>query len=105
MANRLAPKLTELVGEYQTRFVMERNILDETVITHEEVHQMKKEKRRGFLLKLDFEKPYDRVNWDCLMEVLRARKFELTWISWIENWLKSAKTHILLNGGQEKQII
>lgn len=83
LANRLAPKLPELVGKYQTGFI-KRSILDGIVITHEVVHQMK-EKRRGFSLKLDFEKAYNKVNWDCLIEILRARKFGLRWTSWIEN--------------------
>lgn len=54
---------------------------------------MKTERKSGFLLKHDFTKIYDRVNWDCLMEVIRARKFLPIWTSWIE--LKSAKTLIM----------
>lgn len=82
------------MGEYQTGFIKGRSILDGIIITHEVVHQMK-EKRRGFLLKFELEKAYDRVNWDCLMEILRARKFGPRWLSWVENWLKSAKTHFI----------
>lgn len=62
MDKRLAPKLPELVEEYQTWFIKERSILDGIVITHETIHHMKKEKNKGLLLKLDFEKTYDIVN-------------------------------------------
>lgn len=43
-------------------FVKGKSILDGIVLTREVVHQVKKDKKRGFLLKLDFEKAYDRVN-------------------------------------------
>lgn len=35
-----------------------------------------KRRRRGLLLKLDFEKTYNRVDWECLMEVLRVRSLD-----------------------------
>jgi len=35
------------------------------------------------VLKLDYEKVYDRVSWDFLFEVLRTRGFSPTWIRWI----------------------
>lgn len=46
--NRLAPTLSELVGEYQTGFIKRRTILNGIVITHEAIHHMKKEKREDF---------------------------------------------------------
>lgn len=43
-------------------FIKGRNIMDGVVITQEVVHQMKKQNKEGFILKLDFEKAYDIVN-------------------------------------------
>lgn len=51
-----------MVGDYLTGFIKGRSILDGIVITHEVVHQVRKDKKSGFLLKLDFEKAYNRVN-------------------------------------------
>lgn len=61
-ANRLAPKLPELVGEYQMGFIKGRIILNGIVVIHEIIHQVKKENKKILLLKLDFEKAYYRVN-------------------------------------------
>lgn len=58
-----------------------------------------------YLLKLDFEKVYDRVDWGCLQEVLKHRCFETRWIAWIDKWLKSAKCHIMLNGECTREIV
>lgn len=93
-----------MVGDYLTGFIKGRSILDGIVITHEVVHQVRKDKKSGFLLKLDFEKAYNRVNWDCLLEVLKARKFGPSWRAWMETWLRSAKTCISSNGESRKEI-
>lgn len=71
------------MGEYQTEFIKGRSILNGIVITHKDI-QVKKERKKGFLLNLDFEKIYDRVNWECLLEVLKVRKFGPKWTGWIE---------------------
>jgi len=38
-----------------------RNILEGVVILHETLHEIKKKKLNGVVLKLDFEKAYDKV--------------------------------------------
>lgn len=44
------------------------------------------------LLKLDFEKAYDKVDWDFfLVEVLRARGYSDKWIGWVPDSLYSDK--------------
>jgi hypothetical protein len=40
------------------------------VILHETLHEMRRKKRKGIIMKLDFEKAYDNVAWPFLMEVL-----------------------------------
>jgi hypothetical protein len=38
----------------------------------------------GVILKLDFEKAYDKVNWKILFACLRKRGFDEKWCTWIE---------------------
>lgn len=54
---------------------MKRNILDGRVIMQEIIHQVKKDRDKDFLLKLDFEKAYDRDNCKSIMETFLTRKF------------------------------
>jgi hypothetical protein len=40
-----------------------KNILDGVEVLHETVHEMHSKKLNGVILKLDFEKTYDKVKW------------------------------------------
>jgi hypothetical protein len=39
-----------------------RYILEGVVVLHETIHELKKKKQKGLILRLDFEKAYDKVN-------------------------------------------
>jgi mannosylglycoprotein endo-beta-mannosidase len=47
------------------------------------VCNMNKSKEPGVILKLDFEKAYDRVSWQFLFDMLHDRNFDPLWIKWI----------------------
>jgi hypothetical protein len=47
----------------QTTFMHGRNILDGVVILHETVHELHRKNLNGVILKIDFEKAYDKVKW------------------------------------------
>lgn len=53
-------------------------------MAHEVVHSLHKHKEEGVILKLDYEKAYDRVNWNFPFELLASRGFSVKWISWIK---------------------
>ncbi|KAK1698474.1 hypothetical protein QYE76_015171 [Lolium multiflorum] len=75
-ASRMDPVANRIIGPHQTAFIKGRNILDGPLALIEIIHEIKTKKLGGILLKLDFEKAYDRVNWDFLAEVLRGKGFE-----------------------------
>ena len=66
--NRFTPIAKELIGSNQTGFIKGRHILEGVVILHEVIHELKTSKRKGLILKIDFEKAYDKVRWDFLEE-------------------------------------
>lgn len=70
----------------------------------EVIHQTKITNSKGYLIKLDFEKAYDMVNWECLLEVLERRGFGPKWITWVRMRLYLAKFNILVNGQSRKEI-
>jgi hypothetical protein len=69
-----------LQGADNSAFIRRRYILESVVVAHELVHSIHKAKDPGVVIKLDYEKTYDRVNIDFLLEILRLRGFGERWI-------------------------
>jgi hypothetical protein len=59
---RLEKVSQRLVAKEQSAFIRGRYILESVVIAHEIVHSIHKTKTPGVVIKLDYEKAYDRVN-------------------------------------------
>jgi len=95
---RLTKVATKVIGENQTAFVPGRFILDGVVILHEVLHELRRKKKQGIILKLDFEKTYDKVRWSFLQEVLERKHFASKWIGWIMAAVMGGKVAINLNG-------
>ena len=72
---RLNTVADHVVRPTQTAFMQGRNILDGVVILHETVHEMHRKKLNGVIFKIDFEKAYDKVNWEFLQQTLRMKGF------------------------------
>jgi hypothetical protein len=64
--NRVAEVAHTVVRPTQTAFMFGRHILEGVVVLHETIHELHKKKMDGILLKIDFEKAYDKVKWDFL---------------------------------------
>ena len=67
-------------------------------MVHEVLHHLKIHKRRGVILKLDFEKAYDNVRWTFIREVLAKKCFPDKWIEWVMLALEGGRVAINLNG-------
>jgi hypothetical protein len=50
------------VSPEQSAFIQGRYILESVVVAHELVHSLHASKKPGLILKLDYEKAYDRVS-------------------------------------------
>jgi hypothetical protein len=61
VANRLSLVANRIIAPTQTAFIKGRLILDGALSLHEIIHELKSRKSKAILLKLDFEKAYDRV--------------------------------------------
>jgi hypothetical protein len=65
---------------------------------HEIIHELKSKKPSAVLLKLDFEKAYDRVNWQFLREVLLRKGFDPAYVHRIMQLVSGGQTAISING-------
>jgi hypothetical protein len=62
--NRVMKVAHFVVRPTQTAFMLGRHILEGVVALHETIHEIHRKKLDGVLLKIDFEKAYDKVCWD-----------------------------------------
>lgn len=79
-STRLSPVAHRIISRNQSTFIRGRHILEGPLALLEIVHSLKRTHEPAILLKLDFEKAYDRVNWDFLRQVLLGRGFSPVWV-------------------------
>jgi hypothetical protein len=74
-----------------------RHILESVLVLHETTHELHRKKMDGVLLKIDFEKAYDKVRWSFLQQVLRMKGFDPKWCQWINNFIEKGSVGIRVN--------
>jgi len=62
LSRRIKEVMPSIIGETQTTFVSERQILDGALVANEAIHWLKKKRKSGVLLKMDFQKANDTVD-------------------------------------------
>ena len=97
LTNRLSLVANKVIRPSQTAFIPGRHILEGVVILHETLHEMHRKKNSGVILKLDFEKAYDKVKWPFLQQVLRMKGFSPTWYDWINQVTTKGTVGIKVN--------
>jgi hypothetical protein len=90
--------MSRIIHRCQSAFIKGRNIMDGVMTLHEILHDVKNNKGDGLILKLDFEKAYDKISWDFLFEMLRQRGFDEIWCKWIKEVVTSGTLSVQVNG-------
>jgi hypothetical protein len=75
LTDRIYLVAQKVIRPSQTAFLPGRYIMEGVVIFHETLHEMHRKKLDGAILKLDFEKAYDKVKWSFLQQTLRMKGF------------------------------
>lgn len=66
-------------------------------MVEELIFNIHKHRLSRYILKVDFAKAFDLVDWEFLFEFLNAKGFGEQWISWIKSILLPSKANILVN--------
>jgi hypothetical protein len=74
-----------------------RHILEGLFVMHETVHELHRKKTDGVLVKIDFEKAYNKVKWRFLKQVLRTKGFDAKWCQWVHDFIHKLVVGIKVN--------
>ena len=103
LSERLKIVIDSVISPEQTTYVKGRNILDGPLIVNEIITWTKSSKRGIFLLKVDFDKAFDNLNWAILLSVLEQMGFGKAWIGWVKGIISTACVSVLVNGSPTVQ--
>lgn len=97
MTLRLEPVAPKLISIHQAAIVKKRNIMDGIMTLHEILNYTHVKKQVGIVIKLDFEKAYDKVDWNFLIDCHKMRGFNDKWVSWVKQVLYNGTVSVKLN--------
>jgi hypothetical protein len=92
MATRLQSVIQSVVHLNQYGFIKGRTIQDCLTWAFQFVHIYHKSKIEIVILKLDFEKAFDMVEYEVVLSMLWHKGFSGKWITWVKNILTSGSS-------------
>jgi hypothetical protein len=78
--------------------------VDNVVVVNEIIDYAKKSKKECMVLKVDFEKAYDSVDWGFLDYMLERFGFGDKWRAWMKACVCSGNMSVLVNGSPTEEI-
>ena len=98
LANRLKEVMPTIIKTNQVYGVKGKDIADTTLSIIDRIRYMKEKNKKGYVISLDFEKAFDRVEHDYLFGILRRYGFGDNFVKWITILYRGAITRIQCNG-------
>jgi len=99
--NRMKVVLQEVVCENQSAFVAERLITYNVLVAHEvmnHISKLQKAKSGEMALKLDMSKTYDRIEWECLKQIMLKLGLHEQWVQIVMRCVSSVSYVVKING-------
>jgi hypothetical protein len=97
LTTRLQRQIPGLIDADQTGFIKGRSISENFVLATELVQCCHKRRAPTLVIKLDFVKVFDSVQWASLLSILQTRGFPDKWLAWMRELLTTSKSAVLLN--------
>ncbi|KAA0039966.1 LINE-1 retrotransposable element ORF2 protein [Cucumis melo var. makuwa] len=86
------------MAENQMTFVKGRQIIDAILVANEAIDYWRVKKIQGFVIKLDIEKAFDKLNWRFIDFMLMKKGYPFRWRKWIRACISSVQYSIIING-------
>lgn len=97
LASRLQKVMPHILSTNQFSFTHGRQIADCIFTANEVIDSMRRRREGGVLLKIDFAKAYDHINWEFLFSMLKAMEFGSKWILWMQAYVATSSLAVLVN--------
>jgi hypothetical protein len=95
LTSRLQSFIERLMAFEQSGFIRGRFIADNFLYAIDIIQSCHARKSPAVVLKLDFKKAFDSVNWEALDAILEARGFGCTFWGWVSAALSTGRTAVL----------
>jgi retron-type reverse transcriptase len=90
--------ITKLIHKNQYGFIKDRSMDDCLTWAFEYLYLCKASKKEMVILKLDFEKTFDKIEHEAIMRVMQQKGVGAKWQHWMKMIMESSTSAILLNG-------
>ena len=98
LSNRLKQKLHVILHVDQTSGVPGRTINENLFLTRDLIAYANQKETRGYIVTLDQEKAFDRLDRDFLFQIMKKMNFGSVFISWIKTLYQDTQSSVLVNG-------
>jgi hypothetical protein len=98
LASRLAKVIGALIPKTQSAFLKGRQLVEGVVVVNEVIDYARKVGKDCLIVKVDFEKAYDSVDWDFLDYMLGRFGFSQKWRKWMKACVGAGNLSVLVNG-------
>lgn len=103
LACHMKEVLSLVIDESYSAFLRDRGMLDSVLMENEVVEEVRRNRRSGLCFKVHYEKAYDSVRWNFLLDLLHRLGFHNKWIKWVRGCLKLSFVSVLINGSSTEE--